>query len=233
MKGKKDDRFLLDSRKDEFKKCFDREWLKEVAKKENKTETEVWEEIKKGIKGITYDLRLGEEAFTSSCKTPINLKEKGYVEIESGETALLMTYERINMPENHMGFLSLRTTYASKGLINISGFHIDPGFKGKLVFSLYNSSPRPVVLKYKDPIYHMFLIRLSGKVTGEHRPSFQGMETLRSDWIEAIKGPPVTLHGLHQEFYRLRTRTNLLITILGGLLVTLLGYLILTILKVI
>lgn len=218
------DRFLLDIHKVEWKKCFDTEWVGKVAEKEGKKVSKVWEEIENKIKGVTYDLRLGEEAFTSRSKELINLKEREYLEIKSGETVLLITYEKLNLPRDYMALLSLKTSHARKGLINISGFHVDPNYKGKLVFSLYNSSPRSVVLKYKDPIYHMFVVQLSDNAK-ETRPNFYDMDSLRADWVEAIRGEPTSLQGLHSDLEKLRTRVNVLITVFVGILVTLVGYL--------
>jgi hypothetical protein len=40
----------------------------------------------------------------------------------------------------------MRARYKFKGLVNVSGFHVDPGWNGRLVFSVYNAGPSPVVL---------------------------------------------------------------------------------------
>jgi hypothetical protein len=40
-----------------------------------------------------------------------------------------------------MAFISMRTAFKFKGLVNISGFHVDPGYKGKLIFAVFNASP--------------------------------------------------------------------------------------------
>lgn len=244
MNKEKYDRFVFETQKEEIKECFDKDWIKEVAEKEKKIQREVWVEIEKGISGITYDLRVGEEAFTSAGKEIKNIKEKGSTEIEPGETALLMTYEKIDMPEDCMAFLSLKTTHASKGLINISGFHVDPNWKGKLGFSLYNSSPRPVVLRYKEPIYHMFVVRLSNRAWKEKRDtkewkerrermSYFDMIRLPSKWIESIKGPAINLQALHERLLKVETRIGILTALLVAIFATLFGYLLLFIFKVI
>lgn len=231
------DRFLLEVQKEEIIRFFDEDWIKEVARKEGRNEEKVKEDIKNHFKGITYDLRLGEEAFTSTSKEPINLKEKGIVKMEPGETALLMTYEKVRIPEDHMAFLSLKTKHAAKGLINISGFHIDPNWKGKLVFSLYNSGPRPVVLRYKEPIYHMFIVQLSGRawepaeksgIPDEKRKksmSFYDMEGIPSSWMESIKGPPISLVSLDKELRVMKERQRILIALLVAIFGSIIGIL--------
>src|SRR5439155_10476374 len=102
----------------------------------------------------SYDLRLGKEAYLSSQKYLQHLdSDRDSIVIEPGEFALLMTYESVNIPRDCVAFISLRFSYALKGLINISGFHVDPGYEGKLVFSVYNAGPNPVVMRYLDPVF--------------------------------------------------------------------------------
>jgi dCTP deaminase len=236
---------LSENQKEEIIKFFDKEWIKEVAGKEGKDPEEIVKDIKDKFEGITYDLRLGEEAFTSTSGRPIDLREKGSVEIEPGETALLMTYEKVNVPEDHMAFLSLKTTHAAKGLINISGFHIDPNWKGKLVFSLYNSGPRPVVLRYKERIYHMFPVRLSDRAWGPEEKSgisdearkksmsFYDMKEIPSSWIEAIKGPPISLVALDKELRVMKERQRILIALLIAFLGSIIGVFITLVTKIV
>ena len=50
-----------------------------------------------------------------------------------------------------IAFISFKAKYKYKGLINVSGFHVDPGWKGKLTFSVYNAGPSDVVLEKGNP----------------------------------------------------------------------------------
>ena len=40
-----------------------------------------------------------------------------------------------------------------RGLVNVSGFHVDPGYRGQLTFSVFNAGPVPVHLKRGQPIF--------------------------------------------------------------------------------
>jgi dCTP deaminase len=40
-----------------------------------------------------------------------------------------------------------------RGLVNVSGFHVDPGYSGKLLFSVYNAGPRSIVLTRGEPVF--------------------------------------------------------------------------------
>src|SRR2546428_1590687 len=89
-----------------------------------------------------YDMRLGTEVFVSDSATPTRLNETSpFVSIKPGEFAILTTHERLTLPADILGFISLKFKWASRGLINISGFHVDPGYIGTIVFSVYNAGP--------------------------------------------------------------------------------------------
>jgi dCTP deaminase len=41
----------------------------------------------------------------------------------------------------HLRLFQLNLNCKSKGLINVSGLHVDPGYSGKLIFAVYNAGP--------------------------------------------------------------------------------------------
>jgi len=110
------------------------------------------------INQAAYELTLGNEAYrTDSKEGKIEiLDEKNKtVEINAGQFALLLTKETLEMPNNKIAFISIKAGEKLKGLINVSGFHVDPGFRGKILFSVYNAGPSTITLR-KD--YPYFLI---------------------------------------------------------------------------
>ena len=40
-----------------------------------------------------------------------------------------------------MGFISVKATYKLKGLVNVSGFDVDPGWTARLIFTVFNAGP--------------------------------------------------------------------------------------------
>lgn len=80
------------------------------------------------------DLSLGNEVYVSSDNTPRRLKPGEFVVIHPGEFVLLLTKEKLHLDSDVMGFISMRFDYKQKGLINVSGFHVDPNFEGQLIF---------------------------------------------------------------------------------------------------
>ncbi|MEZ5947034.1 MAG: hypothetical protein R3C04_09345 [Hyphomonas sp.] len=150
----------------------------------------------------SYRLRVGEEYFITDDHKNAFWSKKGVqffkgsgasgaqegCLIPSGQFAFLMTEEIIRIPTNVMGFISLRTKPAKfKGLVNVSGFHVDPGFSGKLVFSVFNAGPSPIHVKRFDELFQLWFADIdvldsrrptsgdryvrSGKLENEHLPS--------------------------------------------------------------
>jgi dCTP deaminase len=89
----------------------------------------------------------------------------GPLNIPAGQFAFLMTEEALNIPQSVMGFISLKSSAKWRGLINVSGFHVDPGFKGKLIYSVYNAGPSPIHLKRGQDLFLLWLADLDRSAT--------------------------------------------------------------------
>jgi dCTP deaminase len=96
-----------------------------------------------------YELCMGSEAFITSSadKVKITLADRESLVIPPGQFALLLTEERIKVPLNAIAFISMRFGVKRRSLINVSGFHVDPGFEGRLKFSVYNAGSSPITIR--------------------------------------------------------------------------------------
>jgi dCTP deaminase len=128
----------------------------------------------RSIQPASYDMRLGEEAITSSRREMMKPAEKGLLTISPGDFALVTTHEVISLPLTIAGHIGLRSAYAKKGLVLLSGPQIDPGFKGVLVVGLSNLSPRDIVIPYKAPFCTVEFFRLETAVTAPYCGEYQG-----------------------------------------------------------
>lgn len=81
-----------------------------------------------------------------------NDDEKKEVIIGPNSIFIFETYEKINMPKELSGHVSLRMSLVKKGLIMPSSTQVDPGFSNVLYNMLYNLNSKPVTIKYKEPI---------------------------------------------------------------------------------
>jgi dCTP deaminase len=80
--------------------------------------------------------------------------------IPAGQFAFLLSKETVNIPSSAMAFISMRTGIKFQGLINVSGFHVDPGYCGKLIYAVYNASPSPVQICEGDAIFKIWFADL-------------------------------------------------------------------------
>ena len=105
-------------------------------------------------------LTVGDEVYITP-SDPDNSKDTGVKKkltndksqfvIPKGQFAFLLTNEIIFVPDDALALISFKATYKFKGLINVSGFHVDPGWSGRLTFSVYNAGPLDITLEKGDP----------------------------------------------------------------------------------
>lgn len=112
------------------------------------------------VQQASYTLGIGNEVFITKdhrnsdnqdTKRTLSLNEA--FKIPAGQFAFLLTEETIKVPEDGIAFISMKATFKYKGLVNVSGFHVDPGFNGKLLFSVYNAGPSEIHLQHNEPCF--------------------------------------------------------------------------------
>ncbi len=64
-----------------------------------------------------------------------------------------------------MAFISVRAKIKFRGLVNVSGFHVDPGFRGQLTFAVFNAGPVPIHLKRGQAIFLIWYASLDCETT--------------------------------------------------------------------
>ncbi len=138
------------------------------------------------IEPASYDARVGNWAFASSSKERINLKEKGLLIIEPGEFAVLESRERIELDNKTAAQLGLRSEYARRGLLMLSGPQIDPGFIGILVVRVVNLAPKPVALPYEAPFLTLQFFRLGRDVETPYHGPQQGQGGISAQDIQEL-----------------------------------------------
>lgn len=80
--------------------------------------------------------------------------------IPPGQFAFLLTEETITIPNDVMGFISIKATYKLRGLVNVSGFHVDPGWIGQLIFTVFNAGPATIHLQRGLPVFLLWIADL-------------------------------------------------------------------------
>ncbi|WP_419932311.1 dCTP deaminase [Candidatus Poriferisodalis sp.] len=113
------------------------------------------------VKHCAYELTMGPQALVTGDKRVLRDLEVGeQLQIPAGHFAQLMTEEVVRVPKDTLGLISMKSRVKSLGLVNVSGFHVDPGFKGRLRFSVYNAGPSPVVISRGTPTFLIWFAAL-------------------------------------------------------------------------
>lgn len=173
---------------------------------------------------IVIDLRIGDEYYISSRKTTglINDFEKQLV-IEAGEFALLTTHAKFHMPEDLMAFISIRFSQKLQGLVNISGFHVDPGYSGKIIFSVYNAGPNRITIDYKDEIFMIMFSKIGNNIIPPPNKKHRNIERITAKYISGLSGVPVSPRSLETRIATLEMRLKMFWGLAIGGVITLVG----------
>ena len=118
-------------------------------------------------------LRVGGEVFVTpgleqiapSSHTKRQLGPNEPIAIPPGQFAFLLTEEKITIPRDVMGFISIKATYKLKGLVNVSGFHVDPGWTGQLIFTVFNAGPATIHLQRGLSVFLLWIADLEAAST--------------------------------------------------------------------
>ena len=105
-----------------------------------------------------YRLALGREAIVSveanaTSGVRRNLEADGFLQLLPGQFAYLITAERVRIPDAAIGLINIATRIKLAGIVNISGFHVDPGYDGRLIFTIFNAGAQAVHLGYHERIF--------------------------------------------------------------------------------
>jgi len=167
----------------------------------------------KRIKEAAYELSLGNQVYRTDSETrqrEILDDRNSQVIINPGQFALLITEETIEIPLNLLGLISIKFSEKIKGLLNVSGFHVDPGFKGKIIFSVYNAGPSVIILDRGSPYFLIWFSTLTSPV--EYKGLHQGQEVISAKLIEQLKGelasPSSLLSQIKEVDKKLEIKTN-------------------------
>ncbi|WP_296097883.1 deoxycytidine triphosphate deaminase [uncultured Agrobacterium sp.] len=148
------------------------------------------------------ELTIGREVYVTPNLTDIYTTTKQQLQLEEafqippGQFAFLLTEEIVKVPKAAMAFISMKATFKMKGLINVSGFHVDPGWEGPLVFAVFNAGPAPVHLQRGLPLFLIWYADLDQP--SEKHKSTPGAATIPPTLISSLTGGNDTLFALDQ-----------------------------------
>ena len=152
-----------------------------------------------------YTLSIGPEVYVSpndqtADPTTVTIRKlcKGEAfTIPPGQFAFLLTEEVVSVPADALAFISIRAKTKFRGLVNVSGFHVDPGFCGQLTFAVFNAGPVPIHLKRGQPIFLIWYASLDCET------AFKKDSTIRKgidpEIVSAVAGELQSFAGLSKK----------------------------------
>lgn len=156
-----------------------------------------------------YRLSVGAEYYVNGdgTSTVKKLEEGDAFVIGPGEFGFILTKEKVRISKSAIGFISIRASIKFRGLVNVSGFQINPGFNGNLVFAVFNAGPRHVNLRHGDEIFSVWIADLDAAVSEVHEEKGSipnNLEKIPSDTINGIAGEALTAYQLSKQISDLK-----------------------------
>lgn len=106
--------------------------------------------------------------------------------IPPGQFAYLLSEEFVHIPNFAMGFISLKFGVKGPGLVNVSGFHVDPGYHGRLIFSVYNAGPAPTRLHRGQRVFLLWLADLDRESSVVKTPTQTPRSMISEEMISKV-----------------------------------------------
>lgn len=164
------------------------------------------EELQKGlikpfsiarIDCASYQLCVGEQVFVTEDKfiesrpsaplvSILGSPPHHTLKIPPGQFAFLITNEVVSVPSHALALISIRAKYKFRGLINVSGFHVDPGWEGKLLFSVYNAGASVVVIEKEEPLFIIVYADLDRSSAKLYNGKARGQSGIRPTLMEPM-----------------------------------------------
>jgi dCTP deaminase len=180
----------------------------------------------KRIDCAAYQLGIGDQAFVTSDKLSENSPEpnlvtvltdapKNMLRIPPGQFAFLLTHEKVVVPDDATAFISMRARYKFKGLINVSGFTVDPGWSGKLLFSVYNAGPGPVLLEKEEAAFLIVYASLDQKTKLVYDGDSKDQVSIRTSVLSGLNSQVFSPHVLKSQLDDVHKRLGTMVTFMA------------------
>lgn len=146
-----------------------------------------------------YELSMGPEAYISDQPKKYQLKVGDDIIISPGHFAQLLTEESVEIPDRALAFISIKAGIKFRGLVNVSGFHVDPGYSGRLKFSVYNAGNQDIHLARGDKTFLIWLSDFDRKTVDTYKGDSQKRMHLTSADGMLMQGERVSLPTINQK----------------------------------
>ena len=161
----------------------------------------------------SYELSMGKEAWVThdsdtNTRVRVNLDRDERVNIPPGQFALLLVDETVEIPRHAIGLISIKSAVKVRGLINVSGFHVDPGYKGRLVFGVFNAGSKPITIRQGEPTFLLWYVSLDRPTNDVYGGSRQDVLHITDEQVMNLKGPTFNPTALADRVTKLENDQN-------------------------
>jgi dCTP deaminase len=136
------------------------------------------------IEPASYDLRVGSSGVLSD--GIIDIAGRRFIKIPRGSTAVIYPYEEMKLSNKVAGRYGLRSKFARRGLILLSGPQIDPGFEGTLSVTVFNAGTDDVRLYHLEQFATVEFAELSSPASKGYSGPYQGQTALSGEDIDLM-----------------------------------------------
>lgn len=203
-------------------------WSSETLKRKIPADSLVKPYCEKAVKHCAYELAMGGEAVITEKpklfrKRPrTTLEPRGPLVIPPGQFGMLLTEEFVKVPHNAIAFISIRAGIKFKGLVNISGFHVDPGFSGRLKFAVYNAGSDIITICRGDRVFMIWYADLDFATTDPYGPNKPEQNEITAQDIERASGEIFSPAQLKSDLKELSHKVTILMLV-ATILITIFG----------
>lgn len=161
-----------------------------------------------------YTLAVGSEVYVTpndqvadpTLVTVKRLAEGEHFTIPPGQFAFLLTDETVRVPVDALGLISIRAKVKFRGLVNVSGFHVDPGYCGQLTFAVFNAGPVPIHLRQGQRIFLIWYASLDQ--ASKNKDATTPRQGIDLDVITGVSGELQSLAGLAEKIRAVGDRVH-------------------------
>lgn len=121
----------------------------------------------------SYELRVGSYHDWST-NSRVDLQKGEAIAVAPNGFLLVGTVERVNLPNDIIGMMYLRSTYARRGFMPWFQGIVDPGYQGALTIVVHNLTGELVPIYGEERICHLVFEELPEPVEKGYEGAYQG-----------------------------------------------------------
>ena len=114
----------------------------------------------------------------------------------------------MRVPADVIAFISIRAGIKFRGLINVSGFHVDPGYHGQLRFAVYNAGSQKIVLDQGQRVFLIWFADLDETDIDPYSKREDSRSAITADHVAAIQGDVASPAELKTQLDDLRSELD-------------------------